>query len=97
MSLAIGARLGPYEISSHLGCGGMGVLPSAFANEPGRMARFEREAQVLAALNHTNTFHFKTESSLEIAEIGSWRQSVAGLFRSSYSSGRCSDYRTGIG
>src|SRR5438876_4750411 len=28
------------------------ILPDEFANEPGRMARFEREAQTLAALNH---------------------------------------------
>src|ERR1700682_6513399 len=30
------------------------VLPNAFANDPERMARFEREAKVLAALNHPN-------------------------------------------
>jgi serine/threonine protein kinase len=30
------------------------VLPETFANDANRMARFEREAQVLAALNHTN-------------------------------------------
>jgi Tol biopolymer transport system component/predicted Ser/Thr protein kinase len=30
------------------------VLPPAFANDPERMARFEREAQVLASLNHPN-------------------------------------------
>src|SRR5689334_566166 len=30
------------------------VLPEAFAADPDRMARFEREAQVLAALNHPN-------------------------------------------
>jgi serine/threonine-protein kinase len=30
------------------------VLPEAFAADAGRMARFEREAQVLAALNHVN-------------------------------------------
>jgi eukaryotic-like serine/threonine-protein kinase len=28
------------------------VLPDAFANDPDRMARFQREAQVLASLNH---------------------------------------------
>ena len=30
------------------------VLPQAFANDAERMARFEREAQVLASLNHPN-------------------------------------------
>ena len=30
------------------------VLPDAFASDPDRLARFEREAQVLAALNHSN-------------------------------------------
>jgi len=30
------------------------VLPAAFANDPDRMARFTREAQVLASLNHPN-------------------------------------------
>jgi serine/threonine protein kinase len=30
------------------------VLPEAFAQDAGRMARFEREAQVLASLNHPN-------------------------------------------
>src|SRR3979411_425868 len=66
-----GARLGPYEIVSPLGAGGMGevyrgrdtklnrdvaikVLPPAFAEDAARMARFEREAQVLASLNHPN-------------------------------------------
>ena len=28
------------------------VLPSAFSSDPERIARFRREAQVLAALNH---------------------------------------------
>jgi serine/threonine protein kinase len=30
------------------------VLPDAFATDPERMARFQREAEVLASLNHTN-------------------------------------------
>src|SRR5215813_9933891 len=71
MSLSDGARLGPYEILSKLGEGGMGeayrardsklkrdvaikVLPDAFARDPERLARFEREAEVLATLNHPN-------------------------------------------
>jgi serine/threonine protein kinase len=30
------------------------ILPPQFAADPSRLARFEREAQVLAALNHPN-------------------------------------------
>src|SRR5258706_14826516 len=30
------------------------VLPDSFANDPDRLARFTREAQVLASLNHPN-------------------------------------------
>jgi eukaryotic-like serine/threonine-protein kinase len=71
MALAAGARLGPYEVLSPLGSGGMGevyrardtklnrdvalkVLPEAFALDADRLARFKREAQVLASLNHPN-------------------------------------------
>jgi serine/threonine-protein kinase len=33
------------------------VLPDAFAGDPERMARFQREAEVLASLNHPNIAH----------------------------------------
>jgi serine/threonine protein kinase len=69
--LAPGARVGPYEIVSAIGAGGMGevyrardgklgrdvaikVLPDIFVGDPDRVARFEREAQVVASLNHPN-------------------------------------------
>ncbi len=71
MPLSAGHKIGPYEIVSPLGAGGMGevyratdtnlgrqvalkVLPPAFAKDAQRMARFKREAQVLASLNHPN-------------------------------------------
>jgi serine/threonine-protein kinase len=71
VTLVAGARLGPYEILSALGVGGMGevyrardarlnrdvalkVLPDLFALDLDRLARFKREAQVLASLNHPN-------------------------------------------
>ncbi len=69
MTLAAGTKIGPYEILSPLGVGGMGevyrardaklnrdvaikVLPEAVAEDADRLARFQREAQVLASLNH---------------------------------------------
>ena len=32
------------------------ILPDAFATDPERLARFERDAKTLAALNHPNTY-----------------------------------------
>ena len=69
MALAVGARLGSYEIQSALGAGGMGevyrardtklgrdvalkIPPDTFTHDPDRLARFRREAHILASLNH---------------------------------------------
>ena len=71
MALTTGTRVGPFEVKSPLGEGGMGVvfraldtklqrdvalklLPDLFANDAERLARFQREAQVLGSLNHPN-------------------------------------------
>ena len=43
------------------------VLPEAVARDPDRLARFEREAQVLASLNHAN---IAAIYSLESAKAG---------------------------
>src|SRR5580658_4665306 len=71
MALAVGTRLGIYEVVGPLGSGGMGevyrardtklgrevalkIISEEFTEDPERMARFEREAKMLAALNHPN-------------------------------------------
>src|SRR5215468_9395240 len=67
----IGTKLTHFEITAHLGSGGMGdvyqatdsklgrsvalkFLPESFAHDAERVARFYREARVLASLSHPN-------------------------------------------
>jgi serine/threonine protein kinase len=91
MAIQPGTHVGPYEILSAIGAGGMGevyrahdpklcrdlaikVLPEAFARDADRMARFQREAKVLASLDHPN---IATIHGLE--ETGSTRALVMQL------------------
>ena|SRR5688572_21358129 len=67
----IGTTLAHYEITHHLGSGGMGdvyqatdsklgrsvaikLLPETFTHDTERVGRLQREARVLASLNHPN-------------------------------------------
>ena len=68
MPLTSGTRLGPYEILSLVGAGGMGEVYRARDTRIDRIVavkfsetrfseRFEREARAIAALNHSNICH----------------------------------------
>jgi serine/threonine-protein kinase len=46
------------------------VLPEGFATDPGRMVRFEREAKLLASLNHPNIAHiYGVEENALVMEL----------------------------
>jgi serine/threonine protein kinase len=68
------------------------ILPDAFARDPDRAARFEREARILASLNHTNiaTIHGLEKSMLatggatsEIRIVLNWTEELKRLVPSS--------------
>jgi serine/threonine protein kinase len=63
MTLTVGTRLGPYEITAFMGAGGMGEVWKARDTRLDRIVaiktsmeqfseRFEREARAIASLNH---------------------------------------------
>ena len=63
------------------------LLPEAFAADPDRLARFEREAKVLASLNHPGIAHlygFETATSTDGSSSASspWSWSKARTSRS---------------
>src|SRR3974390_1756492 len=101
--LSAGTKLNTYEVTSHIGSGGMGevyqahdaklgrdvaikVLPEQFARDPERLARFQREAKLLASLNHPNiaTIHGLAQSGnthflvMELVLGETLRERVAG-------------------
>ena len=64
------------------------ILPDRFASDPDRLARFEREAQVLASLNHPHIAQiYGVEDSAGVRALG-WSSSKGPHYRSALPSAR---------
>ena len=77
-SLAPGTRLGPYEVTAHIGDGGMGEVYRARDTRLDRIVaikvskesfseRFDREARVVATLNHPHICTRETDEGASIS------------------------------
>src|SRR5712664_2975721 len=90
--MTAGDRLGPYEILSLIGAGGMGEVYRARDTRLDRVVaikisrekfseRFEREAHAVAALNHPNICHLYDVGPnylvMEYSRAGAARSSVS--------------------
>ena len=57
------------------------VLPASIATDPDRLARFSREAQVLAALNHPNIVTLHSVEEAFRSTLGVWSSVIRKLTR----------------